>query len=178
MLAKRLKVASIFLLVLAELMGGNLPLRADPNGLPIPRFVSLAFDEVNMRVGPMPIHRVKWRYRRQGLPVKVIQERDEWRLVEDPDGVQGWIKKTQLSASRSVIISASKPTALRTTPAAEGYIMAFLATGVIASLKQCQVNYCELRVRNGDGQALDGWAARQDLWGITPSDGPTPQERN
>ena len=37
-------------------------------GLPLPRFVSLRSDEVNMRTGPGRRYPVEWVYRRQGQP--------------------------------------------------------------------------------------------------------------
>ena len=65
-------------------------------GLPVPRFVSLKSDKVNMRVGPGKKYAIDWRYERKGLPVEVIQEFDRWRKVRDADGTEGWVKSGYL----------------------------------------------------------------------------------
>src|SRR3954468_76005 len=43
--------------------------KADTSGLPLPRFVSLRTDPVNLRVGPGMRYPVDWVYRRRHLPV-------------------------------------------------------------------------------------------------------------
>lgn len=143
---------------------------ADPDGLSVPRYVSLAYDEVNLRVGPMRIYPVKWQYQRRGLPVEVINERDDWREVRDHDGVQGWMHQSQLSTRRSIIVTAAKPIALRKEPIADGYILAFLATGVIAMLDQCQATSCQVHLASTAGEEFTGWLPRQALWGIGSDD--------
>ena len=42
------------------------------SGLPVPRFVSLKSDRVNMRKGPGTDYPTAWVYRRAGLPLEVI----------------------------------------------------------------------------------------------------------
>ena len=53
------------------------------SGLPVPRFVTLKSDDINMRVGPGREYPLAWVYKRKGLPVKVIAESDVWRKVAD-----------------------------------------------------------------------------------------------
>src|SRR5262245_66149961 len=56
---------------------------ADPNpsvsGLPIPRYVSLKSDRVNLREGPSKDHRTIWIFQRAGLPVEITAEFEIWR---------------------------------------------------------------------------------------------------
>ena len=40
-------------------------------GLPIPRYVSLKADRVNMHIGPGKQYEPKWVYQRAGLPVAI-----------------------------------------------------------------------------------------------------------
>ena len=56
------------------------------SGLPVPRFVSLKSDRVNMRKGPGTDYPTAWVYRRAGLPLEVIKEFEGWRQVRDADG--------------------------------------------------------------------------------------------
>ena len=61
------------------------------SGLPVPRFVSLKSDRVNLRNGPGTDYPTAWVYRRAGLPLEVIKEFEGWRQVRDADGATGWV---------------------------------------------------------------------------------------
>ncbi len=59
------------------------------SGLPVPRFVSLKSDRVNLRNGPGTDYPTGWVYRRAGLPLEVVKEFEGWRQVRDAEGVNG-----------------------------------------------------------------------------------------
>ena len=59
------------------------------SGLPVPRFVSLKPDRVNVRGGPTRDHDVTFVYTRAGLPVEITAESDNWRRIRDWEGVGG-----------------------------------------------------------------------------------------
>lgn len=95
-------------------VGGNgqlLPAAGDAtekgavSGKPMPYFLSLRADEVNMRAGPGARYPIIWTYHRRAMPVKVTREFDIWRLVEDADGQKGWIQQAILSGGRSFIVT-------------------------------------------------------------------------
>src|SRR3979490_963738 len=44
------------------------------SGLPVPRFVSLKSDKVNMHIGPAKTYETKWLYPRQGLPAAITAD--------------------------------------------------------------------------------------------------------
>ncbi len=68
-----------------------------PSGLPIPRFVSLKAEKVNVRRGPSSDHPVAWVFQRKGLPVEIVAEFENWRRVRDAEGEEGWILQNMLS---------------------------------------------------------------------------------
>src|SRR6187401_2910337 len=70
----------------------------------VPFWASLRASEAFMRVGPSEDFPIDWVYRRQGLPVKVLRINQGWRLVEDPDGTQGWIVARLLTPERGAIV--------------------------------------------------------------------------
>ena len=74
--------------LLAALAGG--PAEAQPalrpDGLPLPRFVSLRSEEVNLRAGPGVRYPVEWVFRRRTLPVEVLAEFEQWRLALEEGG--------------------------------------------------------------------------------------------
>ena len=53
------------------------------SGLPIPRFVSLKSDRVNVRGGPNKDQEVRWVYTRAGMPVEITAEFENWRRIRD-----------------------------------------------------------------------------------------------
>nr|WP_068168682.1 MULTISPECIES: SH3 domain-containing protein [Neokomagataea] len=73
-------------------------------GLPIPRFAALRADKVYLRRGPGDRYPIDWVYHRRGLPVEIEREFDVWRLVEDSDGVKGWVHQATLFGSRTFVI--------------------------------------------------------------------------
>ena len=73
-------------------------------GLPIPRFVSLKGNEVNLRRGPSLDYKIDWVYKRKHLPLMIVSEFGHWRKVTDFEGYSGWIYKDLLSGSRYIIV--------------------------------------------------------------------------
>ena len=82
------------------------PLGVSQTGLPLPRFVSLKADRVQVRQGPGTDHKILWVFNRVGLPVEVIQEHENWRQIRDQDGAVGWVANNLLSARRTGVVLA------------------------------------------------------------------------
>ena len=75
------------------------------SGLPIPRFVSLKSDKVNVRAGPTKDHDVAWVYNRAALPVEVTAEFENWRRIRDWEGAEGWVYHSLLSGKRTALVA-------------------------------------------------------------------------
>ena len=73
--------------------------------LPVPRFVSLKSDKVNVRKGPEHRPSIVWVFSRAGLPVEIIAESDNWRRVRDSEGADGWVFHSLLSARRTALVT-------------------------------------------------------------------------
>ena len=71
------------------------------SGLPIPRFVSLKPSDTPMREGPSKDHRIKWVFKKEGVPVEIIAEFENWRRVRDSEGDDGWVFHSRLSGRRT-----------------------------------------------------------------------------
>lgn len=135
-------------------------------GLPIPRFVSLKSDRVNLHEGPAKDHRTIWIYQRAGLPVEITAEFDTWRKIRDSEGTEGWVLHSLLSGRRTAMVtSKAADTLLRAKPSPEAKPVAKLQTGVIGSIKSCRDNWCRMV-----GEGFDGWIEQIKLWGSYPGE--------
>lgn len=129
--------------------------------LPLPRFVSLKTGEGNARRGPGLSHRIDWVFTLAGMPLKITAEHENWRRVEDPDGVGGWVHYALLSGVRSVMVA--QPMTMFYSRADTASTEVFQAeAGVVARVIECGGGWC--RVAMG-GQK--GWAPTTALWGVT-----------
>ncbi len=143
----------------------------DPNKgsvtqLPIPRFVSLRSDEVYLRAGPGTRYPIEWVYKRRDLPVEILREFDVWRLVEDPDGIKGWMHQATLSGRRSFMVTGADAT-LRREPQETAAPVAILKVGVIGRLRSCAANSDWCQVQVGDYR---GYLQRSQVWGTLPAE--------
>src|SRR6187397_86985 len=75
---------------------------ATTSGLPVPRYVSLKSDHVNVRAGPTKDNDVAWVYTRSGLPVEITAEFENWRRVRDSEG---WVYQSLLSGRRTAVVT-------------------------------------------------------------------------
>src|SRR5262245_12595892 len=82
----------------ADLPGGR-----RGTGLPVPRYVSLKTDRVNLREGPSKDHRTAWVFQRAGLPVEIVAEFETWRRIRDSEGTEGWVLHSLLSGRRTAL---------------------------------------------------------------------------
>jgi SH3-like domain-containing protein len=133
-------------------------------GLPLPRFVSLGADRVNVRFGPGTQYPVNWVFARQGLPVEIIEEFDNWRKVRDYDGDEGWIHASLLSSRRTIMVS-GEIRDLRRTPGLDSRVVLRAEPGVIGNLFDCEEDWCRVEI-----EGRRGWLQRIEFWGTRPGE--------
>lgn len=129
------------------------------SGLPVPRYASLKYGEVNGRMGPSLEYPVQWRYERQGLPVLVIRESAEWRMIKDPQGDKVWVHERMLGARRTGITA--EITDLFNAPTESDQAVARLDMGVVADVSECEGGWCRITVGG-----RRGWVRRMSVWGV------------
>lgn len=137
-------------------------------GLPVPRFVSLKSDRVNLREGPSKDHRTSWVYQRAGLPVEVTAEFEIWRRVRDSEGSEGWVLHSLLSGRRTAIVAPWVKTGtlpLFEKPSETTRVVAQLEPRVVAAIKRCDGAWCLV-----SGASFDGWMTQDKLWGAYPGE--------
>ncbi|GBD42211.1 hypothetical protein HRbin39_01600 [bacterium HR39] len=137
--------------------------RRGASGLPLPRWASLASTRAHLRTGPGSQFPIRWIYTRPGLPLRIVDEADVWRKVEDPDGDVGWLHASLLSSRRTVMVVGGVRE-LRRTPSTAARVVARLEPGVIGRLLSCEALWCLVEVAD-----LRGWLRREELWGVDPA---------
>lgn len=133
---------------------------ASVTGLPVPRFVSIRSEPVNVRSGPGERYPVLWVLRKKGMPAQVIAEYENWRKIRDWMGTEGWVHQAMLTSHRSVVVH-PETAVLRADPSPIARPVARIEAGVIASVDTCEAAWCRVEI----GQ-LDGWINKQSLWGV------------
>jgi len=162
---KIFKIIPILIIALLFVAVLNSPVFAQTTkttGLPLPRFVSLRSDEVNMRTGPGVQYPVEWVYKRQFLPVEIIAEFSTWRKIRDWQGTQGWIHQSMLGGRRTLIVTGAERSLRQSAQTASSPI-AKLEPGVVGRLVKCPETMGWCRVEVG---GFDGWLRRVDFWGV------------
>ena len=139
-------------------------------GLPVPRFVSLKSDRVNLREGPSKEHRTRWVYQRAGLPVEIVAEFETWRRVRDADGAEGWVLHSLLSGRRTALVAPwskakDEAFALRRSADETSAVVAQLQPNVIVSVSSCANSWCRLAVGK-----TEGYLKQDRLWGVYPNE--------
>jgi SH3-like domain-containing protein len=159
--------------VLAMLAGavhaaaGDIP-TGSMSGLPVPRFVSLKSDRVNVRSGPNKDQEVRWVYTRAGMPVEVTAEFENWRRIRDWEGAEGWVYHSLLAGKRSAVVVPSLKddlVPLYDSTNVESAVVARLQSGVLGQLKSCNGQWCEF-----NGKGFSGWIRQERLWGAYPNE--------
>jgi len=139
------------------------------SGLPIPRFVSLKADRVNLRAGPGTDYPTAWVFRRAGLPVEVMGEFEGWRQVRDAEGASGWIVQSLLSGRRTALVSpwdvkAGKPAPqvpVRYSDSEKSRTVFNVEAGVIANVLDCDGRWCRISI-----DRFKGYMQQKLLWGV------------
>jgi SH3-like domain-containing protein len=134
------------------------------SGLPVPRYVSLKSDHVNVRAGPTKENDVSWVYTRAGLPVEVTAEFENWRRVRDSEGAEGWVYHSLLSGRRTAVVTMKTKDGLAPlydSADPNSIVTARLQAGVVAQVRKCGSGWCRV-----SGNNFDGWIQQQRLWGV------------
>ena len=133
-------------------------------GLPVPRFVSLASDRVNVRHGPGEQYPIQWVFVRRGVPVEIVAEHDNWRRITDQEGDKGWVYGNLLSSRRTVLVTGDVRT-LRRTPRDDARPILRAEPGVLGELFGCQNEWCRVEIAG-----RRGWLKRDEVWGVLPEE--------
>ena len=124
------------------------------------KFLSLKKNKVNVRYGPGFEFPVKYVYEKKNLPVKQIDEKENWRRIIDFKNNSGWIHLSQLKTSNSIIPLEDK--ILFKKPSNFSKPLAKVKMGRVLILKKCDGIWCKI-----NSEKFKGWIKANNVWGST-----------
>ena len=122
------------------------------------RFLMLKNDKVNVRYGPGFKYPIKFIYKKKFLPVKIIDNKENFRRIIDHKNNSGWIHVSQLKKVNSLIVS--EDTILFSKASKFSKPLAKLEKGKLLIVKKCQENWCKVSDEN-----YLGWINTNNAWG-------------
>ena len=155
-----LSITILFTILVGKPAAQQEKLTVRGSGLPVPRFVSLKFNESNLRAGPGSEYPVLWQYRQAGLPLLVDAEFGIWRKVIDPMGITGWMHGAGLSLKRMAFTD-SGMTKIYKNKTNDSKVVAVAENNALLELDECPKSWCHVSSNN-----IKGWVERSAIWGI------------
>ena len=130
-----------------------------------PYWASIASGQAMTRTGPGKNYPGVWLYQRRDLPVRVVKKYENWRLIQDADGAQGWMLVTLLSDRRTAIVKPGEPRAIRVGPIGSAKVQYQVEQGVVGRLEKCSDGWCRINVAN-----KKGYIRTSDIWGVSDNE--------
>lgn len=121
-------------------------------------FLSLKKNKVNVRYGPGFNFQVKYVYNKINLPIKQIDQKENFRRIIDLKNNSGWIHVSQLKKSNSIISLDDK--ILFTKPTVFSKPLAKIKKGRLLAIKKCSNNWCKITTNE-----FNGWIEAKNIWG-------------
>ena len=122
-------------------------------------FVSLKKDKVNVRYGPSFDSDIKYVYKKINLPLKQIDEKENFRRILDLKNNSGWIHISQLKKANSVITTKDK--ILYKKPTSFAKPIAQIKKGRLLILEKCKKKWCKI-----SSKEFKGWIKTDNIWGL------------
>ena len=122
-------------------------------------YLSLKNSEVNVRQGPSFDYPIKFIYKKKFLPVKIIDNSDNFKKIIDIKKNSGWIHRSQLSTKNSAI-NIKEKSILFNKPKIYSKPIAKIEVGKLFIIKKCKLDWCKV-----SDNKLSGWIKKEYLWG-------------
>lgn len=121
-------------------------------------FLSLKKNKVNVRYGPGFNFQVKYVYNKINLPIKQIDQKENFRRIIDLKNNSGWIHVSQLKKANSIIILEDK--VLFSEPTLFSQPIAKIKSGRLLVINKCVNDWCKIKTEN-----YSGWIKTNNIWG-------------
>jgi SH3-like domain-containing protein len=121
-------------------------------------FLSLKKSKVNVRYGPGFDYPVKYIYKKINLPVKIIDEKENFRRIIDFKKNSGWIHTSQLKKNKAFILLEGQILFKKPTKYSKPILK--IAKGRLLLVKKCKKIWCRVKTKN-----YTGWIKNEKVWG-------------
>ena len=155
-----MRIIIVFILILIFSHTSNADIGKE-TGLEIPRYVSLKSNDANIRVGPSKNYPIEIKYIKKNFPLKVLEEYEDWRKVEDFQKNFGWIHKSLISSSRTGIVLSNDNKTIKLLNTLNGSVIGEVGKGNIVFLEKCKIDWCLVSSGN-----YKGWINKKYIWGV------------
>ena len=122
-------------------------------------FLMLKNNKVNVRYGPSFDYPIKYVYKKRFLPVKIIDKKENFRRIIDHKKNSGWIHRTQLKKSKSLIVLEDKLIFKKNSRFSKPLVK--IKKGRLLFIKKCLLEWCSIKTGN-----YSGWIELENVWGF------------
>jgi len=122
------------------------------------KFLSLKKSKVNVRYGPSFDSKIKYIYKKINLPIKQIDQKENFRRIVDLKNNSGWIHISQLKKSNSIIILEDKILFRKQSNLSKPVVR--LEKGRLLVIKRCESKWCSIITED-----YSGWVKAENIWG-------------
>ena len=121
-------------------------------------FLMLKNKKVNVRFGPGFDYPIKFIYKKKFFPIKVIDNKENFRRIIDIKNNSGWIHTSQLRKNKSFILLENQ--ILFSKPTKYSKPILKIAKGRLLLIKKCKVEWCRVK-----SEKYIGWIQKKNVWG-------------
>ena len=121
-------------------------------------FLSLKKDNVNVRYGPSFNSPIKFVYKKKNLPIKQIDQKENFKRIIDFKNNNGWIHVSQLKKINSFILLEDK--ILFKKPTNFSKPLAKIKKGRVLIFQKCDDKWCKIKT-----EQFLGWVKIDNIWG-------------
>ena len=157
-ISMQIVIVLISIIIFSQVSNANI---GKETGLEIPRYVSLKSDDANIRVGPSKNYPIEIKYIKKNYPLKILEEYEEWRKVEDFNRNIGWIHKSLISGIRTGIVLSNDNKNIILLNTLDGNVIGEIGNGNIVFLEKCKIDWCLVSTEN-----FKGWMNKKNIWGV------------
>lgn len=122
-------------------------------------YLSITTDNANVRTGPGTNYPSSMELF-QGYPLKVIKKQGEWYKITDFEKDSGWVHKSIVKKSDTVIVNAKKSINMRSGPTTKDAVVADVERGVVLTRVSEKGKWTKVRHSSG----TTGWVYSPLLW--------------
>tara|TARA_B110000305_G_C18954144_1_gene409747 strand:+ start:202 stop:594 length:393 start_codon:yes stop_codon:yes gene_type:complete len=122
-------------------------------------FLTLRYNNVNLRQGPSKDYPIKIFYKKKYLPVLIQEISNNFRKIKDHENNSGWIHVSQLSKKKAALtldddVIIFKNSTIFSKP------LAIIKKGRLCLIHKCKDDWCKIKV-----DKYLGWVKKKSLWG-------------